>query len=275
MKKFAVILVVLSLTRIGVAYAETTDPKQSQDYFFGVKNAAENMNQVLALLVGPTGPPGAAGVAGADGLMGADGRDGIDGLPGAPGAVGEAGPVGPQGPAGATGPQGPAGATGATGATGPAGPQGIPGTPGTGGSGGSIGFGQGEVSAGGCEADGRIVLSLNKDFGSNGFVFSSIQLGDPTVTNGDINVSCAGKTISIYVKILPSGTLSNNTNYTYNDVIKCDYILQGSSGWPASKWQFTMNGSTSCSLVNRVAPTFRFDQINTADYTDKIGFEIG
>ena len=66
MKKFAVILLVLSLTRIGVAYADSTNSASSQDYFFGTKAAAANLNQVLALLVGPQGPPGAAGVAGKD-----------------------------------------------------------------------------------------------------------------------------------------------------------------------------------------------------------------
>ena len=68
MKKFAVILVVLSLTRIGVAYADTTNPSTNQNYFFGTKAAAANLNQVLALLVGPEGKPGPAGVAGKDGL---------------------------------------------------------------------------------------------------------------------------------------------------------------------------------------------------------------
>ena len=97
MKKFAVILLVLSLTRIGVAYADSTNSSDSQNYFFGTKSAAENLNQVLALLVGPKGDPGPAGVAGKDGLIGMDGKDGVDGkdgrdgLDGAPGAVGVAG----------------------------------------------------------------------------------------------------------------------------------------------------------------------------------------
>ena len=64
MKKFAVLLVVLSLTRIGVAYADTTNGADSRNYFFGTKSAAANLNQVLALLVGPKGDPGPAGVAG-------------------------------------------------------------------------------------------------------------------------------------------------------------------------------------------------------------------
>ena len=63
MKKFAVILLVLSLTRIGVAYADSTNTTNSQNYFFGTKSAAANLNQVLALLVGPKGDPGPAGVA--------------------------------------------------------------------------------------------------------------------------------------------------------------------------------------------------------------------
>ena len=60
MKKLVVALLLLSLTRIGVAYADTTNPETSQDYFFGTKQAAANLNQVLALLVGPEGAPGPA-----------------------------------------------------------------------------------------------------------------------------------------------------------------------------------------------------------------------
>ena len=70
MKKLTIVLLILSLTRIGVAYADTTNPATTQDYFFGTKEASANLNQVLALLVGPAGTPGPAGVAGKDGLIG-------------------------------------------------------------------------------------------------------------------------------------------------------------------------------------------------------------
>lgn len=114
-----------------------------RDYFLGNSNLSNaNVNQVLALLVGPQGPPGPAGVAGRGGFRGLNGLDGRDGIPGAPGPIGPQGPAGPQGPEGpqglpgiaglpgaigATGPQGsigPQGATGPQGSTGPQGPSG-------------------------------------------------------------------------------------------------------------------------------------------------------
>ena len=158
MKKFSFFLLILLLTRVGTSYAAPNDGTtlDFQNFFLGSSTKANvNVNQVLALLVGPEGEPGAAGVAGRDGFVGMNGQDGKDGLPGAPG------PVGPQG---ADGPAGESvvavvlnvgdpdcanggskfisgdgstafacnGATGATGATGAQGPQGLQGEPGEG-----------------------------------------------------------------------------------------------------------------------------------------------
>ena len=296
MKKFAVILVVLSLTRIGVAYADTTNSSTNQNYFFGTKAAAANLNQVLALLVGPKGDPGPAGVAGKDGLIGMNGKDGVDGLPGAPGAVGATGATGAAGASvlavAFTGSQGTclaggvkftdgvgtvtfacngvSGATGATGATGPAG------TGGGGGGGGTIGYGQGEVSVGACETDNKIVLGVNREFTGVDFVFSGFTLGDLTVTDGDLKSGCAGKTVSIYLKI-KSGTIANTSgNYLANDIVKCTYTLQSAASWPTSNPQFTLNnGNTSCATIRAPGTAVALNEIRTADYTDKIGFEIG
>ena len=158
MKKFSFFLLILLLTRVGTSYAAPNDGTtlDFQNFFLGDSaNPNVNVNQVLALLVGPEGQPGPAGVAGRDGFVGMNGQDGKDGLPGAPG------PVGPQG---ADGPAGESvvavvlnvgdpdcanggskfisgdgstafacnGATGATGATGAQGPQGLQGEPGEG-----------------------------------------------------------------------------------------------------------------------------------------------
>ena len=302
MKKFAVILVVLSLTRIGVAYADTTNPSTNQNYFFGTKAAAANLNQVLALLVGPEGKPGPAGVAGKDGLIGMDGKDGADGLPGAPGAVGA---TGPQGPAGAsvlavafTGAQGTCltggvkftdgagtitytcnglnGSAGATGATGPTGPQGPAGTGGGGGGTGSIGYGQGEFSAGACEADNKIILGFTRQFTGTDFVFNSFTVGNPTITDGDIKDTCATKVMAFYMKIKASGLVNTSGNYLANDIVKCTYTLPGASGWPTTNPQFTLtNANTACSTIRAPLTAVALNEINTADYTDKIGFEIG
>jgi hypothetical protein len=105
-KKFSFFLIILLLTRIGTSFADTTTSSQAQIQNFFLGNSVSNngnLNQVLALLVGPQGKPGVAGVAGKDGFIGLNGKDGINGLDGAPGAVG------PQGPAGVAGEQGPAG----------------------------------------------------------------------------------------------------------------------------------------------------------------------
>ena len=109
MKRIVTILLIISVTRIGVAYAADTTTGERNLFFFGSsQKSSQNLNQVLALLVGPQGPPGPAGVAGKDGFVGMNGQDGKDGLPGAPGAVG------PRGATGATGATGAAGAAGGT-----------------------------------------------------------------------------------------------------------------------------------------------------------------
>jgi hypothetical protein len=300
MKKFAVILLVLSLTRIGVAYADSTNSSDSQNYFFGTKSAAENLNQVLALLVGPKGDPGPAGVAGKDGLIGMDGKDGKDGrdgLDGAPGAVGAAGPAGSSVLAVAfTGAQGTctaggvrftdgagtvtytcnglngvAGATGATGATGPAGTGGS-------GTGGTIGYGQGEVSITGCEADNKMIVNFTRQFTGTDFVFNSFTIGNPTITDGDIKSTCATKTIGIYLKIKSSGLVNTSGNYIANDIVKCSYTLPAAAGWPSGNPQFTLNASTSgfaCATLRSPGTAVAVSELYTADYTDRIGFEIG
>ncbi|CAB4331352.1 MAG: hypothetical protein F2690_00700 [Actinobacteria bacterium] len=108
MKKFSFFLIVLLLTRVGTTYAspDTTKGLDIQNFFLGSSVNNVNVNQVLALLVGPQGKPGVAGVAGKDGFVGMNGVAGKDGLPGAPGPVGPQGPQGIQGVAGVAGPAG-------------------------------------------------------------------------------------------------------------------------------------------------------------------------
>ena len=156
MKKIFMILVIISLTRVGVAYAADTAAGTQQNYFFGkTSQSAANLNQVLALLVGPKGDPGPAGVAGRDGFIGMNGKDGKDGLPGAPGPVGPAGGTGAAGAGIAI-----AQFTGTQGSCTNGGTKFIAGDgtttyacngtngSGGGGGGGSIGYGAGEVSIG-------------------------------------------------------------------------------------------------------------------------------
>jgi len=167
MKKFSFFLLILLLTRVGTSYAAPNDGTtlDFQNFFLGSSaNPNVNVNQVLALLVGPEGQPGPAGVAGRDGFVGMNGQDGKEGLPGAPGPVGPQGADGPAGESvvavvlnvgdpdcanggskfisgdgstafacnGVAGATGATGAPGAPGAQGPQGLQGLQGEPGEG-----------------------------------------------------------------------------------------------------------------------------------------------
>lgn len=276
MKKIFMILVIISLTRVGVAYAADSAAGSQQNYFFGnTSQSAANLNQVLALLVGPKGDPGPAGVAGRDGFIGMNGKDGKDGLPGAPG------PVGPGGAAGAAG----AGIaiaqfTGTQGSCTNGGTKFIAGDgtttyacngtngSGGGGGGGSIGYGAGEVSVGSCTDTATV--GLKSQYTGSDFVFDTI-----TVTQ--LNTGCASKTLSIYFKIKSSGTLKNSTgNYTLSDTVKCTYNIPVSSAWGTSpNPQLSIgSGNSTCATLATPLTTFLLNKISTADYTNAIGFEI-
>ena len=273
MKKIFMILVIISLTRVGVAYAADTTANNRQNYFFGnTSQSAANLNQVLALLVGPKGDPGAAGVAGRDGFIGMNGKDGKDGLPGAPGAVGPAGGAG----AGIAIAQ----FTGTQGTCTNGGTKFIAGDgtttyacngtngSGGGGGGGSIGYGAGEVSVGSCTDTATV--GLKSQYTGADFVFDTI-----TVTQ--LNTGCASKTLSIYFKIKSSGSLKNSTgNYTLNDTVKCTYNIPVSSSWGVSpNPQLSIgSGNSSCATLTTPLTTFLLNKISTADYTNAIGFEI-
>lgn len=307
MKRLLALLLVLALVRIGFTYLDSSNattettkaPINTQEYFFGVKNAESNLNQVLALLVGKSGVPGPVGVAGTNGIIGMNGVNGADGLPGAPGAIGAPGPAGRDGagvvavqftgnqngcPAGGTkltdaagtvtylcnGAPGAPGAPGAAGATGATGATGAAGT----GTGGTLGFGQGEVTAGPCETDGVISINLTKTYTGEEFRLNELTVGKYGVS-GDIKDGCANKTVGLYLKII-SGTLSNNSGgYANGQIIKCTATLPSAAGWPTTTPQFTFN-SSALSCVNQSTSTaVTFSNISTADHTEKFGFEIG
>ena len=144
MKKLLFFIIILLFAR-GVTFFEAnanSQPLQFDNLLLGYelqKNG--NLNQVLAVLVGPQGEAGAAGVAGKNGFVGLNSSAGKNGIDGAPGPIGPQGPPGPAGLSGVSGVNGaegvagatgPAGAPGRNGATGPAGAQGTPGTSGGG-----------------------------------------------------------------------------------------------------------------------------------------------
>jgi hypothetical protein len=311
MKRLLSLLLVLALVRIGFTYidsstADSETPKtpiNTQEYFFGVKNAESNLNQVLALLVGKSGTPGPVGVAGTDGVIGMNGVNGADGLPGAPGAMGAPGPAGAAGKDGAgvvavqfTGNQngcanggvkftdaagantfvcnGATGATGATGAAGATGATGATGAAGTGGGGGTLGYGQGEVTVGPCETDGVISVGITKTYTGDDFRLNELTIGKYGAST-DINDGCAGKTATFYLKII-AGTLKNASgNYANNDIIKCTKVLPAAAGWPTTTPQFAFNSAALTCTNLTTSASVTLSNISTNDHTDKLGFEIG
>ena len=144
MKRIAIFVLFLALTRVGVAMGAGGTPIGIGNFFLGPPTITDsNLNQVLGLLVGPEGTPGAAGIAGANGLPGLPGSNGAPGAPGAQGI---------QGPAGA---------------------------PGTGGTGGGVnvyGLGGGQVALNTC--DKSVNISANQKFAGTKFELQSISVSD-------------------------------------------------------------------------------------------------
>jgi hypothetical protein len=193
MKRFSFFLIVLLITRIGTSYAAPNAGAFNIQNFFLGQNAKGNVNvnQVLALLVGPQGKPGPAGVAGKDGFVGLNGQQGLQGAPGPQGPAGTsiatvAVPVGDPNclNGGAKFIAGSGAATfacnGAPGPAGPAGAQGAPGTNGKDGTGnGSTGtFTQGVVTAVSCSdtANIRIVHHFDNRENKKDFLLDAIAI---------------------------------------------------------------------------------------------------
>lgn len=261
MKKFGLILLVLTLSRVAVAYAATPPADTSSasslsatnnNYFFGGGAAGTAaLNQVLALLVGPKGDVGPAGVAGKNGL---NGLNGVNGLPGAPGEVGA---TGPQGPAGKNGING---LNGVNGAQGPAGPAGANGT--GGGGGGNLTYGAGQIAIGTCQptAD-TVTVSIDRSFDGNEFRFFGFNF-----TN--ISTSCGGKVLNVDIKMASS--VSSGKSYSPGDELICKYNLPST---PAATTHVTDLTATTCTNITQNVP-LRIDAVNTLDFTGNIGFEI-
>jgi hypothetical protein len=310
-KKLVAILVILTFAKMGVAYADTNQPLTIRSFFLGSSPSADaNLNQVLALLVGPEGKPGAAGVAGRDGFIGMNGQDGKDGIDGAPG------PIGPQGIQGIQGIQGEKGLTGAAGADGARGPAGASGTTvlaivvangtsecsgnggtkfitggtttyacngvaGSGGGGGSGGttftFGQGRVEIGTCDADATVGFTFPTRWSGTDFFLNQV------IVTG-IDGACIGATLKLYFKIKSSGTIYvPSSNYTFGDVVICSHPLTSSepglAANPATLTTniFTVSSNKSCARTNSsgsAQPDIALGDIGTRDLSDWVGFEI-
>ena len=135
MRKLALLVFILLFTRGLSFYAAGSAPTQANlfdNLLLGYEiQGSGNLNQVLALAIGPRGLAGPAGVAGKNGFVGLNGFDGRDGIDGAPGPIGPGGPMGPAGSVGVAGATGANGAPGIDGARGSAGANGAAGANGT------------------------------------------------------------------------------------------------------------------------------------------------
>jgi len=319
MKKLAFLLIFLSVTRIGVAYAEESVANINGSFFFGTSSnsAGDVVNGVLALLIGPQGQPGLLGPAGqsaydvarANGFTGTEaqwlvsltGSNGdsaydiavkeggfvgtkeqwLQTLVGTPGASGGAGVAG----AGVTVVSEPSGANCSNGgyritsATGIAYVcNGSNGTGGGGSGGGSVGYGVGEVSIGACTDTATVGVAAQ--FNGSDFVMENI-------TVSGLRAGCESRTFNFYYAI-DSNTATALKNpagvYTHGDRIKCTLgtstsdspavKIPLSTGWLNSTPQLTINSSNSYCRVVGGSTDFELDKISTADYTNKIAFEI-
>jgi hypothetical protein len=212
MKKMTLFLAILILSRVGIAFGADVAPNGLQNFFLGTSNAnSANINQVLALLVGPAGPPGAAGVAGRDGFRG------LNGAPGPAGVPGPAGPVGPAGTAGAAGPAGPAGGV-------------------------SLGYANGTVALTGC--DNSVKLGIGSLFTPSGFKLKSISV------TGISNDCKPPAKLIIYVTKFPcelgeSGDCYNSEKVTMKCVTPIENANLGEITIDAKSTG--VGGSTTCS----------------------------
>jgi len=250
-KKAIFFLLILAISRIGVAFAADTTPTNIGNFFLNNTNFdTANVNQILGLLVGPSGPPGPAGIAGSNGF---NGLNGVAGMPGAPGPMGAAGPQGIQGIQGVAGPAGASGAQGPKGDTGPAG------------SGGALdGFGGGSVSVGTCDENVAVSFSRKFSFASGRFVLNSINLSK-------ISDKCAGQTLHLYFKIsnpfpTPAPSPSPSRNYVEGQEITCSGTLTNLvAGDDANDYVF--DAEFSCG-------TIKVKDIDVNDLDSRIGIEI-
>jgi hypothetical protein len=264
MKKAIFFLLVLTLARVGTAFAGTNNDATIQDFFLGNSSTGgSNLNQVLALLVGPQGVPGVAGVAGADGFVGMNGLDGADGLPGAPGPVGPQGPAGVAGPAGAsisvvpfsgaagncvaggtkfiaedgstsfacngvgtTGATGPAGANGTNGTNGLDGTNGTNGLDGTNGTNGVDGT-NGTGSNGTGFGAGTLPIGTCDDAVNLNFThqFNGREFLLTGLTIANLNGNCNSQTLHVFLNIRATGDLNMTGHYVAGDVIDCEFLI--------------------------------------------------
>lgn len=344
MKKFAIVLLVLSLVRVGVAYAETDTA--TGEAVAGAPQQLLSANQALVFVKGENGADGQ------DGQDGQDGRDGINGVNGVNGQNGQDGAPGQDvvvtsftgtkgtctnGGLEAVSAQGTSyvcngasgksviaipftgeknqcknggieftdnnltksyvcnGVDGANGANGAIGQTGAAGTGGSGGSGGFT-YAQGSVLVGAC--DKFVAIKPLRSFTRVGFVFSGFDIGDNTITvtdtstapsttlDGGLSSTCLGYKVTIEFF---TDSAYQNAPYSSNDHIVCESKQTMTNYSANSSDTRRLTGGTYGSMTSgdfdctadssnatpSLRPKFALAYVNTADYSNLIGFQIG
>lgn len=149
---------------------------------------------------------------------------------------------------------------------------------GGGGGGGTVGYGAGEVNIGACTDTATV--GVKAQFNGSDFVMENI-------TVSGLKAGCESKTFNFYYAIdSNTATVLKNPSglYTHGSRIKCTLgtstadnptvKIPLSAGWLNSTPQLTINSSNSYCRVVGGATDFEMDKISTADYTNKIAFEI-
>ncbi|MEY4291289.1 MAG: hypothetical protein RL130_1231 [Actinomycetota bacterium] len=333
MKKFAIVLLVLSLARVGVAYADTNTA--SNKAVTGSSGRLLSANQELVYVKGADGKDGQNGKDGQTGANGANGANGqnvvVTSFTGAKGTCTNGGleAVSAQGTSyvcnGASGKSVIAipftgeknqcknggieftdnnltksyVCNGADGANGANGANGLNGTNGTGsGSGGAGGFtyAQGSVLVGAC--DKFVVIKPLRSFTRMGFAFTGFDIGDNTITvtdtstapsttlDGGLSSTCLGYKVTIEFF---TDSAYQNAPYSSNDHIVCvskqtmtNYsanssntrTISGGTYGSATSGEFECTADSS-NATPSLRPKFALAYVNTADYSDQIGFQIG
>jgi hypothetical protein len=245
MKRFITLLLVLSLFKIGSAYAATpANTNNNSRIIFGTTNAkTANVNQVLALLVGPQGRIGPVGLTGPRGFQGINGQDGLPGAPGPAGATGATGPAGPAGPAG---------------------PKGDDGAPGTGGSGGSSSLAQGSFEVGAC--DNSITAAFTSFFGSGTFALNSIILNE-------VDGACSNKTVSVFFTMSTNATGSFGP-YSTGNVIKCTDTIPSFTVGTSATVTIANTDPTCTNETSGASLGNSLRKIGSRDFDSVVGLEI-
>ena len=113
---------------------------------------------------------------------------------------------------------------------------------------------------------------MKAQFDGEDFVFDQVSFSDV-----DEECGTGTKVLALYVKIIAtSADLHNKTGNKYiaSDVLKCTYTIPLANTWGAGRKILIENDDFECTntKVNRGA--FTLNDIYTADFTNRIGFEI-